>query len=221
MADLSHWDFAEEFSGYDAAALILGLEPRESQDEQGRVNVVEDRMARHYSNAMGRLRWDMTEPEQRGDDDPPKQVQLFSVQMKELIRLDHLYGADQPLTDWLSSLNQSDFRNQKFYRSSIVTWLTAIGMKSIYQFDLNQIVSIETPKGRWPWGDHHTELLGHLDLAARKFWVNYDPANPKATAPKAGEVINWLVTECKVSESMATSMATMLRPDDLKTGPRK
>ena len=79
----------------------------------------------------------------------------------------------------------------------------------------------------WPWGNHHTELLGHLEAAALEFWVNYDPQNTKATAPKNETVIAWLMARKvpsknrKVSNQMATAIATLLRPDDLPTGPRK
>ena len=75
--------------------------------------------------------------------------------------------------------------------------------------------------GPWPWGAHHTELLGHLDAAAQKFWVHYDPANAKATAPKNETVVNWLETERRVSHTVAVAMATILRIDGLPTGPRK
>jgi hypothetical protein len=75
--------------------------------------------------------------------------------------------------------------------------------------------------GPWPWGAHHTELLGHLDAAAQKFWVHYDPANAKATAPKNDTVVNWLETERRVSHTVAVAMATILRIDGLPTGPRK
>jgi len=81
MADLSHWDFAENFSGYEAAALILGLEPRESESDQGRVNVVMDRMELHYNNQIAALEWEVTAPEQRDDDDPNKLVSLASVDL--------------------------------------------------------------------------------------------------------------------------------------------
>ena len=83
------------------------------------------------------------------------------------------------------------------------------------------------PPGRWSWGNHHTELLGHLEAAAREFWGGYNPHNAKATAPKNETVIAWLEARDvpgqrkKVSKQMAESIATMLRPDGLPTGPRK
>ena len=72
----------------------------------------------------------------------------------------------------------------------------------------------------WPWGQHHTELLGHLEAAAMHFWVNYDPSDA-TTAPTNATVSEWLQTKRKVSRTMADSIASMLRPDGLPTGPRK
>lgn len=74
---------------------------------------------------------------------------------------------------------------------------------------------------RWPWGDHHTELLGHLDAAARRYWgARYDPSDT-STASTNATVSEWLQIERKVSRTMADSIASMLRPDGLPTGPRK
>jgi hypothetical protein len=72
----------------------------------------------------------------------------------------------------------------------------------------------------WPWGSHHTERLGHLEAAARRFWVNYDPSD-HGTAPTNAVVSAWLQKERKATPTTADSIATMLRPDNLPTGPRK
>ncbi|GAB3483769.1 hypothetical protein [Polaromonas eurypsychrophila] len=91
----------------------------------------------------------------------------------------------------------------------------------------NASLGISDAGNRWPWGKHHTELLGHLEAAASEFWRSYDPHNAKATAPKNDTVISWLMTrnalgqKRKVSDQMASAIATILRPDDLPTGPRK
>ncbi len=74
--------------------------------------------------------------------------------------------------------------------------------------------------GRWPWGAHHTELLGHLDAAARKFWTLYDPDDP-STAPTNDMVSDWLQRERHVSKEKAKAIASILRPDGLPTGPRR
>ncbi len=72
---------------------------------------------------------------------------------------------------------------------------------------------------KWPWGNHETELLLKLEMAANKFWKLYDPAD-HTTAPTNEQVIGWLRNE-KVSKRIAQAMATILRADDLPVGPRK
>ncbi|RUR65878.1 hypothetical protein EJP67_02265 [Variovorax guangxiensis] len=72
----------------------------------------------------------------------------------------------------------------------------------------------------WPWGSHTTAALGHLDAAARRWWALYDRDDP-TTAPTNEEVSNWLQTERSVSKARADAIASMLRPDDLRTGPRR
>ena len=73
---------------------------------------------------------------------------------------------------------------------------------------------------RWPWGKHHTETLGHLEAAAKKWWVLYDPSD-FTTAPTNEMVSDWLQTERGISKEKARAIASMLRPDRLPTGPRK
>lgn len=78
----------------------------------------------------------------------------------------------------------------------------------------------QAASSRWPWGNHHTELLGHLEAAALRYWQNYDPTDA-TTAPTNRDVAEWLVNERKVSQKMSESIASMLRLDGLPTGPRK
>jgi hypothetical protein len=75
-----------------------------------------------------------------------------------------------------------------------------------------------TRASHWPWGSHHTELLGQLEAAAQRFWVNFDPAD-NTTAPTNEVVAAWLV-ERGVSRRTADTMASILRADGLPTGPR-
>lgn len=78
--------------------------------------------------------------------------------------------------------------------------------------------SVPAPSS-WPWGDHDTELLQKLDTAARKWWVNYDPAD-QTTAPTNETVSQWLKSQ-GVSDRVAEIMAQILRADGIPTGPRK
>ena len=84
----------------------------------------------------------------------------------------------------------------------------------------NSIDKNDIPDARWPWGEHHTETLGHLEAAARKFWVLYDPGD-FSTAPTNEMVSEWLQSERGISREKARSIASMLRPDGLPTGPRR
>lgn len=72
---------------------------------------------------------------------------------------------------------------------------------------------------KWPWGEHETKLLRELAAAANKFWKNYDPTDP-TTAPTNEQVSSWLI-EHGVAKRSAELIATMLRDDDLRPGPRR
>ncbi|WP_202950187.1 hypothetical protein [Acidovorax sp. KKS102] len=75
-------------------------------------------------------------------------------------------------------------------------------------------------EGKWPWGSHHTDALGHLEAAANRFWTLYDPMDP-STAPTNEMVAGWLRDERRVSREKANAIASILRADGLKTGPRR
>lgn len=114
----------------------------------------------------------------------------------------------------------SHFVLQKFSRAELARWLSVIGKSSVYQFVPGEVDPAKILVGRWPWGDYHTDLLGHLEAAAKRFWVNYDPAVP-STANTNATVSEWLQAERKVSKTMADAIASILRADGLPTGPRK
>ena len=222
MIDLSHWEFAERFSGYDAAALILGVEPRESETERYRIEVVTNRMAHDYQNAMNKTQLefcrDRGDRHHLGHVDPL--IELVSVRLH---KLRHGYSHFDEVTspsEFFGNDFKSEFENQEFSRSTILSWLETTGMKAVYRFDRGQVGDQPNPKSRWPWGAHHTANLEHLEAAARRFWVGYDPSDA-TTANTNTTVIEWLQTERKVSGKMAEAIATMLRPDGLPTGPRK
>jgi hypothetical protein len=81
-------------------------------------------------------------------------------------------------------------------------------------------IEAKTPSARWPWGNHHTEWLGHLEAAAKRWWSLYDPTDA-TTAPTNTNVSDWLQKERGLSQTKADAMASILRPDGLRTGPRK
>lgn len=127
---------------------------------------------------------------------------------------------DQNFLRWLGDHSKSGVEVQRFTREELTRWLGAIGIPSKYQFAAPQLNADEKPICQWPWGAHHTKRLGHLEAAARRFWVNYDQTDP-TTAPTNESVSDWLRSERKLSKAMADSMASILRADGLPTGPRK
>ena len=225
MASFTHWDYAAQFSGHEAAALILGIEPEESDIEQSRIRVVIDRMKLHYTHALKRRYQEAFQvllPDFLNIE-AARPFELASVKMNELcIQCDSDDDDDvTPFTDWLASDHETQFDNQGFARHVVADWLEAIGLNSIYQFTLDAPRVDKEVTGHWPWGDHHTELLGHLEAAAKRYYrVNYEPTDA-TTAPLNTDVSEWLTAERKVSQKMAASIASMLRPDGLATGPRK
>jgi hypothetical protein len=224
MTDLSHWDFAEVFDGYEAAALILGLEPRDSDGEQGRIRVVTDSMEQHYKNVLCRYQLKILCHEESSE---TRKIELESTSMGDLYHNFWLHVVETPFIDWLNNSRLHEFQRQTFGRYRIVSWLREIGRKSIYQFDLRTpieatdvVLPNEPIASIWPWGAHHTEALGHLEAAANKFWRLYDPEDD-STAPTNKQVAEWLQSKRGLSQKMAEAMASILRADGLPTGPRK
>ena len=150
MVNLSHWDFADHFSGYDAAALILGLEPRESADDEHRVRVVSDRMELDYARAIQQAQ--LQDCPFFDDRDRQKLLGkragglLVSVELKKLWR-DFDSGVETPLSAWIFDKRLPRFENQVFDRPSIVEWLKAISMAAGYRFDLNRAVEAGADSG--------------------------------------------------------------------------
>lgn len=71
----------------------------------------------------------------------------------------------------------------------------------------------------WPWGTYETELLRVLAAATRKFWVNYDPADP-STAETNQTVAIWINATYGISMTRSFLIAKILHVDDLRSGPR-
>lgn len=225
MESLSHWDSAADFSGQAAAALILGIEPSSlgsSIPEQVRVSVVYRRMAQDYERALKRLYHEVFNiyPEDPLEIYSNPSHELISVKLKNLYAHWTTNEEDGTFTDWLIDDPASAFQAQIFSRETLADWLDAIQMKTAYQFRLDTSRLNSNRQCHWPWGNHHTENLGHLEAAARRFWTNYDPSDP-TTACKNEDVADWLMTNRGISKNMADAIASMLRVDGLRTGPRK
>ena len=96
--------------------------------------------------------------------------------------------------------------------------IIGLALKRIADLEASSTI-VPTEKAIWPWGAHETENLRHLAAAAERYWKLYNPAEPD-TAPRNETVVEWLKAERGVSDNLAKGMASILRADGLKTGPR-
>lgn len=225
MDSLAHWDYAVQFSGYEAAALILGIDPGKPgapKAHESPIKAIFDRMALHYEHALKRHYFEAfnmspSPAEAHGMD----VSQCFELGSLRLATLSASLGQDEEdtaYTDWLMDTQSTAFVRQQFSRVAIAAWLDATDLDSVYLFrsDDNSV----RRKHRWPWGDYDTVLLGHLEAAVREFWLDYDRDRPR-TAPKNEVVADWLINERKITRNKAEAIASILRADGLPTGPRK
>lgn len=102
--------------------------------------------------------------------------------------------------------------------SEFSAWLRMLGHRPPVEFPWTPR-QLTSGAFHWPWGSYQTKDLQILAQAADKFWKNFDPTD-YSTAPTNETVIAWL-EENGVSKRKAEVMASMLRADDLPTGPRK
>ena len=220
MADLTHWDFAENFSGFDAAALILGCEPSQAWHDELKVQIVADRMKLHYGYATKRAFNDnYGDPLENLERDERIFAELPRVELKALSFRASRFDSGVPLGRWLESEDRSNFVNQKFNRYSIVDWLADVGFKSVYQFDLRQtiadgviveiMVSKETMKTDIDPADLPEELQA-ANIAFRA--VTNGHGDPSATF--RNRLIGYLETNfLGLSDDAVKRIATVANPD--------
>jgi hypothetical protein len=239
---LSKWDLSVEFLLYEAAALIVGIDPLKirTNTEPSRDNPriydyhkhplikpAVDRMTRDlldgydlYS-AMQKGKWTHSAAE-------PNSQSILRTREMEIVPL-KIGSWCLPLDQVTqAALDACDFdggvyETAKFTRTELSRWLSANRLKSAYGFDLGLQTAQATAGdskligARWP--AHETNALTALRLATVKFWANYDPIDSN-TAPFNEDVAEWLVKEHHISATLANSMATISRADGLKKGPR-
>lgn len=140
MKSLSHWDYATEFSGPEAAALILGIDPNNleaSAAEGNRIKVVAERMAQHYVHAL--MRWYHEVLKIHAHDSLEINVHIpFELTSLALEKLCNSWNPDEEdieFEEWLVNDKLTEFSVQKFSRHEVSAWLQAIGEKSAYQFN--------------------------------------------------------------------------------------
>lgn len=210
MAEFHHWDFVDEFTAEQAAALILGIDPASlTEAEREKLKPVFSRIHDCYQNALNYYIADI---------DPQKEsIREILVSKAIASALD----SDIEPETWPKRKEITDFEQQKFTREALNQWLGKHRLKTRYKFIREDDFSITTSEksGHWPWGNYNTKLLEHLEAAAKEFWADYK--NDHMAAPMNKVVVHWLIENRKVSEVMAKAIASILRADGISPGPKK
>lgn len=211
------WAKEDEWELYDAALLLEGIEPRPDRGSSLKkyMEGYDDRYAQDYDTA--------------GADEAE------FVRLARIVRRALTAHRNEKLAIKFNRRIGSDREYATVEPSEFLRWATDKGykpppalapiadMKS--RAELEQEVKRLTAeldrrsKSQWPWGDHTTELLGHLAATAEHWWKNYDPSD-QTTAPTNKHVTEWLISERKVRPRVAEMIAQILRADDVPMGPR-
>ncbi len=165
MTDLSHWDFSVVFTGLEAAALIIGLDP--ASDKLEKTSPVVARMELCYAKTLFAHRLSLWIPalenagidyiEVKNEDDPFALGNLHSWRMasfyEESVFEDYASKTQRGLAElsterfnlWLVDEKRNGFDHQLFHRYDLTTWLVELRMTSKYEFmGPSTIVDLET-----------------------------------------------------------------------------
>ncbi len=231
MFDLQHFDYLEDFSADELAGLMIGVDPRDLGGSVlwKTIEPLSNRIERDYQRACEAVKMIFV---MHGKDEVDSKLKtpglgLFSVDLQNAI--DNYSWIEDPkvVLDWIGS-HQSQLDRQRFDRVAISTWLTESKLKSKYKFNQESVSEEVQPAAcpqtqpantGWPWGSHTTQDLEDLKAAALHWWSDYNPQD-HSTAPKNDNVIRWLMEERGTVEDKAKKIASIMRPKDLKSGPR-
>lgn len=139
---MKQWNFVHEFTGQEAAMLIVGLDPLHGNTNESKRVLA--RMNQDYSRACDHLlqvvsgydneddRPETNDPELENFENYSPDA-LVSVKMHKGATLCFNHTIEVPFLDWLQS-SDSDFVNQTFSRRGLTRWLRVIGLTSAYEF---------------------------------------------------------------------------------------
>lgn len=130
MVDLSNWDFAEQFTCKEAAALIAGIDPREAVGGSPIATRINEATVKAFIAVA------------RGTPPPPD-----GLLTRELAITMH---PDFVPSIFLDATGSSLHGIETLDRAEIVRWLSAIGAISVYQFDFGSRLPIDTTSPATP-----------------------------------------------------------------------
>jgi hypothetical protein len=140
----SHWDVATDFTGCQAAALALGLDPIETETKYSISLPLYIRMKRCYISKRDWLRDDMSPHNEEGV--------ISRSDMLESVELHWWRRQVEPGTwgsycDWVKAETESRFEHQRFTRQELTRWLVEIKFESRYKFDIDNSDAVRTIAG--------------------------------------------------------------------------
>ena len=135
--NLSHWNVAVDFTGDEASALAVGLDPSQPSYVRTIGEPLFQRMKGSYQKRKGWLEWDMS-PWEDGPIEKPD--------MLESVKLRWWASQVEPGTwndycQWTKDYAESGFETQRFTRQELARWLVAIGHTSVFPFGEMQHVA--------------------------------------------------------------------------------
>ena len=141
--NLSHWDIAVDFTGSQAAALALGIDPDDTSSKRGKSFPLYQRMESCYNSKKDWL-W--------GDMGPMEDGLIAKSDMLESLELRWWALEREPRTwgdycDWVKADIESRFEQQRFTRQELVRWLAEINFDSLYKFDISSSDAVGTITG--------------------------------------------------------------------------
>ncbi len=231
MFELRHWEYLHDFSAEELAALMIGIDPRDlgKTTSWQTIDPSLRRVQADYEQACesAKMIFVMFGKEEIESHLETNFSGLISVDLKNVIDNYSWMEDSKFVIDWINS-DAAHVGSQRFSRKAISEWMEKECLNSSFPFakeknaeNNNQKFGLSSPVvTKWPWGDHTTKDLEHLEAAGNKFWKLYDPADP-STAPTIDQVKDWLNQERGVPKERAYYIASILRADGLPDGRRR
>lgn len=179
MPDLSDWDIATDFTGDQIAALILGIDPRQSDFKSSSAEPALKRVKEGYVCA---LKWHYGQVVDFEPMDAPLQLQkeMFeSLALKREAALVTDIRSAHDFVDWLHS-EAALYENQRFSREDVIRWLAVVGLRSRYRFAAGG--QVNEVKASLSTTERNTLLKMVIGMAIKGY--GYDPNAPRSEIPK-------------------------------------
>ena len=197
--NLSHWDIAVDFTGSQAAALALGIDPDDTSSNRGKSLPLYQRMESCYNSKKDWL---------SGDMGPMEDGLIAKSDMLESLKLRWWALEREPGTwgdycDWVKANTESRFEQQCFTRHELARWLVEIKFDSQYEFGIDSSDAVQT-------------IAGNGGAGTEKKWTP-EPLQ-KLAEYRAKHGTKKAADEFKISESRIRQLLPRKKPADERFG---